>query len=144
MIKENNLPRIAQNPKEIADCFAVLSQLRPHVMLEEFVLLIQDMAKEGYQLAYIEEEGVCVAVAGFRIYTNLFLGKNLYIDDLVTAEDKRSKGYGKTMIDWLIGSAREHECKAIHLDSGTNRHKAHKFYLNQGFDIVSYHFSQSL
>ncbi len=138
------MSQIAKTDEEIAACFPALSQLRPHLTVEELVPLIRSMEKEGYQLAYIKAEGVPVVVAGFRIYTNLFLGKNLYVDDLVTAEGTRSKGYGKVMVDWLIQLAKEHDCQAIHLDSGTHRHKAHKFYLNQGFDIVSYHFSRSI
>ena len=39
------------------------------------------MEGEGYQLAYIGDiEGV-VAVAGYRISTNLLMGKHLYVDD---------------------------------------------------------------
>jgi len=30
-----------------------------------------------------------VAAAGYRIYTNLFMGKHLYVDDLVTLESAR-------------------------------------------------------
>ena len=33
---------------------------------------------------------------------------------------------------------------AYHLDSGTQRGEAHKFYFNQGFTITSYHFSEQL
>ena len=58
------------------------------------------MEKDGYKLAYIREEANIVAVAGYRINTNLFMGKHLYIDDLVTAESQRSKGYGENLLPW--------------------------------------------
>lgn len=32
----------------------------------------------------------------------------------------------------------------LHLDSGTHRGRAHKFYFDQGFTIASYHFSEAL
>ncbi len=72
------------------------------------------------------------------------MGKNLYVDDLVTTSDSRSKGHGKAMIDWLLTITVAAECTHLHLDSGTQRHRAHRFYLSQGMDIASFHFSEKL
>ncbi len=121
-----------------------MSELRPHVPKESFVKLIRMMEGEGYRLTYIRDDDAIVAVAGYRIHTTLFMGKNLYVDDLVTAQGARSKGYGKAMIDWLRDLALQEDCKFLHLDSGTQRHRAHRFYLRQGLDIASFHFSQKL
>jgi GNAT superfamily N-acetyltransferase len=102
------------------------------------------MQTEGYRLAYIEDNGVVVAVAGYHSHTSLFMGKNLYVDDLVTSSSSRSKGYGKALIDWLRHVAMDTDCTHLHLDSGTQRHRAHRFYLQQGMDIESFHFSEKL
>lgn len=64
--------------------------------------------------------------------------------DLVTSEDCRSKGHGKALIDWLRDLAEKEGCTHLHLDSGTQRHRAHRFYLRQGMDIASFHFSEKL
>lgn len=129
---------------ELKKCFSVMLELRPHLEKETFPDLIREMEKQGYRLAYIEENNEVVAVAGFRIFTNLFMGKNLYVDDLVTAEKQRSKKYGEQMISWLRSVAKENECHYLHLDSGTHRHEAHKFYFRHGLKIASYHFSEKL
>ena len=121
-----------------------MAELRPHIPKDAFLGLIRMMEGEGYQLAYIEDDDAVVAVAGYRIHTTLFMGRNLYVDDLVTAELARSKGYGKVMIDWLRELADSKDCRFLHLDSGTQRHRAHRFYLRQGLDIASFHFSQKL
>ncbi len=85
-----------------------------------------------------------VAVAGYRISTNLFYGRNLYVDDLVTAGSERSKGHGRTLLDWLKQLARDAGCDAFHLDSGVQRKRAHEFYLREGLELSSYHFSTRL
>ena len=85
-----------------------------------------------------------VAVAGYRIMTTLFMGRNLYVDDLVTSDKSRSKGYGKVLIGWLRDLAKASDCTHLHLDSGTQRHRAHRFYLREGLDIASFHFSEKL
>jgi len=138
------VPKDATSDAEIEDCFDVMSELRTHLKREEFLETIRLMESEGFRLAYIEDNGDVVAVAGYRIYTNLFLGKNLYVDDLVTYASVRSKGYGEALIQWLRDKARDAGCRSYHLDSGTQRGRAHKFYFEQGFTITSYHFSEQL
>ncbi len=82
--------------------------------------------------------------AGFRIVEFLAWGRFLYVDDLVTAENSRSEGQGKRMLDWLASLAREEGCGQLQLDSGVQRHDAHRFYFREGMKISSYHFSKVL
>ena len=102
------------------------------------------MQKEGFNLTFLQVDSQVVAVAGYRIYSNLHMGKHCYVDDLVTASAHRSKGYGEKMITWLRAQALQAGCGVFHLDSGTHRGRAHKFYFEQGLTIASYHFSEEL
>lgn len=129
---------------EIENCFEVMSELRTHLRKDMFLGTVRHMETEGYLLAFVEDKGKVVAVAGYRIYTNLFMGKHLYVDDLVTIENARSQGYGEQMVKWLRNEAKKENCNFLHLDSGTHRAEAHKFYFRQGFSIASYHFSEQL
>jgi len=138
------VPKLAITDKEIEDCFDVMSELRTHLQRASFLNTVREMEKEGYKLAFIKDKDKVVATAGYRIYSNLFMGKHLYVDDLVTSENERSQGYGKKMVDWLRNEAIKEECNFYHLDSGTHRKEAHKFYFQQGFSIASFHFSEKL
>ena len=138
------MPRQANTDQEIVRCFAVMLELRPHLKKESFLPLVRHMYDEGFRLAYLEKADEIVAVAGYRIYTNLVMGKNLYVDDLVTAQAHRSKGYGEEMLLWLKSVARGNGCRYLHLDSGVQRYGAHKFYFRQGLFITSYHFAEEM
>jgi len=138
------MPKQAITDTEILGCFDVMSELRTHLNKDEFLNTVRHMETEGYKLAFIEEQGVVVAVAGYRVCSNLFMGKHLYVDDLVTSKDARSQGYGEKMVTWLRDKAKNSDCNFYHLDSGTHRGEAHKFYFRQGFTIASYHFSEQL
>ena len=81
-----------------------------------------------------------MAAAGFRITESLAWGKYLYIDDLIVDEDHRRHGCAKALWIWLTRVAKENGCEQMHLDSGVNRHDAHKFYLRHGMDITCHHF----
>lgn len=121
-----------------------MSELRPHVKRDDFLGLVRLMEAEGYRLAYVQEDGQVLAVVGYRMSTNLHMGKHLYVEDLVTAAEARSKGHGEALIEWLREQARSEGCRYLDLDSGTQRDQAHKFYFRQGFTIASYHFSEKL
>jgi GNAT superfamily N-acetyltransferase len=136
--------RIAESDEEIARCFPVVSQLRPHLTETEFVPTVRRQEKGGYRLVSLEEDGRISAVAGYRLIDNLFAGRVLYVDDLVTDADARSKGYGKELLSWLANRAREEGCKSLELDSGVQRFDAHRFYLGQRMFISSHHFRLEL
>ena len=134
----------AKSDAEIAKCYEVLAELRPHIRRETFLNLVKEMGQEGYRLAFIEDDEQVVAVAGYRVCTNLYMGKHLYVDDLVTSLKKRSHGYGARLIAWLDQEAGKAQCSFLVLDSGVHRGDAHRFYFNQGFTIACFNFSKHL
>ncbi len=136
--------QLAQTPEDIAKCTRVILELRPHVPAETLVPMVTDMMKEGYQLAFIEENGEAMSAIGFRYLQFLFCGKHFYIDDLVSLPEARGKGYGGMLLDYVTHLAREKGYDIITLDSGHHRHTAHRLYLNNGFFISSHHFTKKV
>jgi len=132
--------QIATTDAEMNRCFPVMHQLRPALIAEEFVNRIQIQQAEGYQLAFLEADNTIVSVAGFRMRNLLATGKTFYVDDLVTDNAARSQGHGEAMLAWLIASAKQEDCVAFSLDSGTQRQDAHAFYLRHRLRITAFHF----
>ena len=143
--KEAQMPVYsATRDDEIDRCFPVMSQLRPHLERAHFVEQIRRQQQRGYHLAYVEEDRKIYTAAGFRIEENLAHGLHLYVDDLVTDSETRSRGYGTLMLNWLAERARQSGCAILDLDSGVQRSRAHRFYLDQDMKIFSYHFAKAL
>lgn len=136
--------QFASTPEEITACFVVMSELRPHLSLDGFIILVERMQKNyGYELVYLDDNGV-KSVAGIRIAEWLYSGKYLEIDDLITAEGERSKGYGARLFDWVANYAREQQCVQLRLVSGVQRVDAHRFYQNKGMTFEAKYFSLML
>ena len=132
---------LATTPEQIQRCHPVMRELRPQFQnQEQFVERVQRQQQQGYLLTFVESDGEVRAVAGYRFLECLFSGKFLYVDDLVTREGDRSRGFGGDLLDWLIKQAREHGCENLELDSGVQRFDAHRFYLLKRMSISSYHF----
>jgi GNAT superfamily N-acetyltransferase len=131
---------LAQSAEEIARCFPVMLQLRPHLVEAGFVDRIRRMQQEGFHLAFLDDAGAVRAVAGYRFYDKLHSGRNLYVDDLVTDSDDRSRGYGGKILAWLTDEARANGCVQLELDSGVQRFDAHRFYFRERMHVSAYHF----
>jgi len=157
MTTSASFPSVQAVPEaDIASTFDVMVQLRPHLARSGYVATVMRMMAGGYRLAAVYEESAAgagqaegrarrvVAVAGYRLMENLVAGRHLYVDDLVTGESERSRGYGKLLLDWLKAEARAAGCAELHLDSGVQRHAAHRFYLRERMHISSYHFRLAL
>jgi GNAT superfamily N-acetyltransferase len=135
---------LANTPEQVGRCSSVMRELRPHIKALDFAARVLLQQKEGYQLAFLELDGVIRSVAGIRILNLLFSGRTLYIDDLVTHDSDRSRGFGAALFDWLVEYAKDQGCEHLTLDSGVQRFAAHRFYLNRGMDITSHHFDLEL
>ena len=68
----------------------------------------------------------------------------MYVDDLVTDETQRSRGVGRTLLNYLQDVARKAGCEQFTLDSGTHREQAHKFFFREGMVIASFNFKKPL
>jgi GNAT superfamily N-acetyltransferase len=135
---------VAADERSIRRCYPVLRQLREHLDESSLVRQVIRQQAQGYYLAYLESEKQIRSVAGYRFCENLSSGKLMYVDDLVTDLEDRSKGFGQILFDWLLGEAERNGCNQLTLDSGVQRFGAHRFYLRKGMDIVSHHFAMRL
>src|SRR5438045_3605745 len=132
--------RIAESDEEIAACFSVMAELRPHLVAEEFVSRVRRQQTGSYRLAYIAVDGRPVAVTGYRISEKLSAGRFLFVDDLVTDEAFRSKGHGARLLTWLREVASAAGCTRLQLDTGVQRKDAQRFYAREGMSLVGYHY----
>jgi len=136
---------IAVTEEQIRRCFPVMAQLRPHLIETEFVRRVRRQQQQaGYKLAFLCHKRNVKAVAGYRFSESLSWEKFIYVDDLVTAEEVRSQGFGQQLFAWLVKQAKARGCDQFHLDSGVQRFRAHRFYLASRMDIVGHHFTMKL
>lgn len=118
---------------EIASCFALMRQLRPHLATaEEFAVRWVRQHEQGYRLVALWGEARPLALAGYRVTENLIHGRFLYVDDLVVEADRRGDGFGARLIAWLTSEARRSGCAKLVLDTGLDNALAHRFYFRQG------------
>lgn len=122
----------------------VLQELRPHLTDELLAQVLREGEPQGLRFTALFDGDRCLAIAGWRVLANTSAIRMLYVDDLSTARGERSRGHGATLLRALVERARELGCHRVDLDSGVQRHAAHRFYLREGMDIVGHHFRRQL
>ncbi len=135
---------IATTDTDIAACYPVMHELRPHIAEDQFLSRVRSQEASGYRLAFVLDSGNIIAVAGFRIGETLAWGRFLYVDDLITLPAYRSQGCGHKLLSWLKEYAAKEDCIQLHLDCGIQRKEAHHFYEREGMTVAGVHFTVNI
>jgi GNAT superfamily N-acetyltransferase len=138
----NVVPVALSDEKLLRSAERVHRQLRPHI--KDYVVRIRQVLAAGAEMAVCVVEGEVAGITVFRVLEKTHSGRDLYCDDLVTDEAKRSTGVGHALIEYMEGICRERSCDTFSLDSGCQRQQAHKFYFREGMVVTSFHFDKKI
>jgi GNAT superfamily N-acetyltransferase len=133
--------RIVQ-PDWLARSERVHRQLRD--FREDYATVLARVFAGGGRMRVAAVEGRVAGVAIWRMYEETHSGVLMYVDDLVTDETSRSTGVGSALLRSLQETARERGAAWFTLDSGTQRRRAHAFYLRERMEITAFHFAKPL
>jgi GNAT superfamily N-acetyltransferase len=137
--------RHARSDAEIAACFAVLKQLRPHIADEaELLARVRRQQDGGYHLLAAWRNGEVIGAAGYRLQENLISGRFVYVDDLVVLDGERRGGIGARLLDEVARLAKEAGCGRLTLDTGLDNALAQRFYFRWGLLSSALHFGRRL
>jgi len=83
----------------LASAERVHRQLRPN--LRDYVGRMKEVLAAGAEMAVCVVEGEVAGITVFRILEKTHSGRDLYCDDLVTDEAKRSAGVGHALMQYM-------------------------------------------
>ncbi|MGJ9459768.1 GNAT family N-acetyltransferase [Oceanobacillus sp. CF4.6] len=135
-----------QSQNEIRGAFPVMRQLRTHLDETTYLELVIDAQKnDSYKMFALYDNEKIVAVSGFKPMITLYYGRFVWVCDLVTDHQLRSKGYGEKLLTFVHKWAKENKYESVALSSGLQRTDAHRFYEDRmNYDKVSYVFKTSI
>ena len=110
----------------------------------DYAAKMQRVFAQGGRMVVAADGDAVLGVAVWRVYENTYNDVQVYVDDLVTDDTRRSTGVGRALIDWLTARAQMLSASKLTLDSGTQRVDAHRFYLRERFHITAFHFEKKL
>jgi len=122
----------------------LIKHLYPAMNLQTYEDYLKAMQPHNYvQIAVFEGEK-CLGLTGLWSGVKLWTGKYLEIDNFIVSPDAREKGVGKLICSHIEQLAKDQGCTCIVLDAFTGNFKAHKFYYNQGYEPLGFHFIKTI
>ena len=131
---------------EMMEAYPIMKQLRTHLDQNNYLELVTEaQEKDSYKMFALLNTGEIIAVIGFKPMITLYYGKFVWVCDLVTDSNRRSKGYGDKLLTFVQEWAIENHYESVALSSGLQRTDAHRFYEEKmGYDKVSFVFKKNL
>ena len=110
------------------------------ILIERFT----EMFEHRYECHGMYWDDVLVGVFGLWFATRHYAGKTCEPDHVFINPEYRGKGIGKQVFQWIYNYARKRGCETSELNSYVSNYPSHKFYMNEGYDILGYHFLKKL
>ncbi|XLS27485.1 GNAT family N-acetyltransferase [Flavobacteriaceae bacterium M23B6Z8] len=105
---------------------------------------LDEMILQGYKCVGIYEGDKLIGICGIWILVKYYMGKHIELDNAVIDPEYRGKGLGALLSKWIINYANSIGCNGAELNCYVQSFDAQKFWINQGYKIVGYHFQQKL
>lgn len=121
------------------------NKLHPHLDLATVRAFMEEMFQfPTYHCFGLMQGDRLVAVSNGWITVRIYSGKQLEVDNVIVDPDLRSKGVGKFFFAGIQQWALQNQCKTIELNTFVQNSKSHKFYFNEGYKILGFHFQKTL
>ena len=103
-----------------------------------------EMKQQHYECAGIYLNQEIVGVSGLWYCTRHYAGKSVELDHVYILPEHRGSGLGKQFMRWIYNYVKKKGCKTVELNTYVNNYPSHKFYYNEGFEILGYHFLKTI
>ena len=142
---DTDMERLKIDKKDIKHVVPLVYKLNGgNVAFELLEQRFAEMVNQNYECAVIVDEKTIVGVSGLWFCTRHYSGKSVEPDHVYIEEAYRGKGLGKQFFQWIYNYISEKGYEAIELNTYVSNYDSHKFYYNEGFKILGYHFLKKL
>jgi len=103
---------------------------------------LSEMVTQGYECVGVYDGDKLIGISGLWILTKYYIGKHIEPDNVVILPEYRSKGVGDLLMNWIFEYGKSKGCVASELNCYVTNSKGHKFWFEQGYKILGFHFQK--
>ena len=130
-----------QNIIEVLPLLKELNKNTPEATLKSRLL---DMCTQNYKCLGIYFNNNLIGICGLWYLTRHYCGKTLEPDHVVISANYRSKGIGKILFQWIEEYAQSIGYEASELNTYIHNAPSHRFYENEGYNKLGYHYIKKI
>ena len=123
----------------------LLNLLNPEMNVDTIEKLIGEMSLlPNYKCFGLFRNKELIGIASGWTTIRIYCGKQLELDNVIIDPKIQSKGFGKYFIEEIKKWSLENEYQSIGLNTYVENARSHKFYFNQNFKVLGFHFEHKL
>lgn len=104
-----------------------------------------EMKHQNYECAGLfDANDELIGISGLWFCTRHYVGKSVELDHVYIKPDHRNSGLGRQFMGWIEAYIKRKGCQSIELNTYVQNYASHKFYYNEGYEILGYHFLKKL
>lgn len=136
--------RILEN-NELDNIIPLVAIMNEHKISDEVLTQrFNEMKTQNYKCIGIFDGTALIGCCGLWFMTRHYAGRSIEVDHVFVKETYRKKGIGKQLFKWLDVYCKENQVETVELNTYVQNHPSHKFYYNEGFKILGYHFLKKI
>jgi GNAT superfamily N-acetyltransferase len=85
-----------------------------------------------------------VGISGIWIMTKYYVGKHIEPYNVIIHPEYCGSGIGNALMQWIYEYAISQNCIASELNCYVSNHVGQKFWINQGFKLIGFHYQKML
>ena len=103
-----------------------------------------EMVTQNYECSAIYDGEKLIGIAGLWYSTRHYSGRSVELDHVYIDDSYRRKGLGKQFMKCIYDYVAQKGYQSVELNTYVQNYLSHKFYMNEGFEILGYHFLKKL
>jgi len=127
---------------EIETILPLLQMLNETISTETLHERLGDMLVKNYECVGVYDNETLIGISGIWLLNKYYVGKHIEPDNVVIHPDYRNKGVGEMMMQFVHNYAIENGCAASELNCYTANQNGIKFWINQGYKLIGFHFQK--
>ncbi len=131
-------------PSEIDTALPLLMLLNKEESGQTLSKRLLEMSTQNYECVGVYDQDDLIGISGLWFQTRHYSGRSIEPDHVIIHDDYRNQGIGKLLFNWINEYAREKGCEAVELNTYVRNTASHKFYYNEGYEILGFHFVKRL
>ena len=126
--------------KDILIVLPLLKELNKTTSEEILKKRLLEMATQHYKCVGMYLNNELVGMSGLWFLTRHYCGKTIEPDHVIISKNHRNKGLGKKLFNWIYNYAQSIGYEATELNTYIRNVKSHRFYENEGYKKLGFHY----
>lgn len=116
--------------------------LNPAITEKTLKVRMEEMQQQSYECVGIYMGEKLIGISGLWTMTKYYIGKIIEPDNVLILPEYQGKGIGEKMMQWIYAYGKSKGCVASELNCYVTNTAAQKFWVNQGYQIVAFHYQK--